>query len=76
MTNVIRPDLKRQITVRSQTNQPNHLNALELVDQHQIREDMTVAIALPVGSELMIAKPDWERLIDQKMTKYLSKAGI
>ena len=56
--------------MRSQTNQPNNLTALKLINQHQIREDMTVAIALPIGSELMIAKLDWERLIDQKMPDY------
>jgi hypothetical protein len=67
---------KRQLAVRSQTDQPNHLSALELIDQHQIREDMTVAISLPVGSELMVAKPDWERLIGQKMPDHLFHTSI
>jgi len=51
-------DSKRQLAVRSQTNKPKHLTALELINQHQIREDVTVAISLQVGSELMVAKPD------------------
>ena len=67
---------KRQLAVRSQTDQPNHLSALELINQHQIREDMTVAISLPVGSELMVAKPDWQRLIDQKKRDHTFEAGI
>jgi hypothetical protein len=62
--------------VRSQTDQPNHLSVLELIDQHQIGEDMTVAIALPVGSELMVAKLDWERLIGQKMPYYFFESDI
>ncbi len=70
IANATGPGLKRQLAVRSQTDQPNHLSALELINQHQIREDMTVAISLPVGSELMVAKPDWQRLIDQKMPDY------
>ena len=37
---------------------------------------MTVAISLPVGSELMVAKPDWERLFGQKMPDHLFEAGI
>ena len=32
---------------------------MELINKHQIPEDVTVAISLPVGSELMVAKPDW-----------------
>jgi hypothetical protein len=69
-------DSKRQLAVRSQTNKPNHLTALELINQHQIREDVTVAISLPVGSELMVAKPDWERLIGQKMPDHLFHTSI
>jgi hypothetical protein len=37
---------------------------------------MTVAIALPVGSELMVAKLDWERLIGQKMPYYFFESDI
>ena len=69
-------DSKRKLAVRSQTNKPKHLIALELIDKHQIREDVTGAISLPVGSELMDAKLDWERLICQKMPDYLFEAGI
>ncbi len=69
-------DSKRQLAVRSQTNKPKHLTALELINQHQIREDVTVAISLPVGSELMVAKPDWERLIGQKMPDHLFHTNI
>ena len=69
-------DSKRQLAVRSQTNKPKHLTALELINKHQIREDVTVAISLPVCSELMVAKLDWERLICQKMPDYLFEAGI
>ena len=71
IANATGPGLKRQLAVRSQADQANHLSALELINHHKIREDMTVAIALPVGSELMIAKLDWERLIGQKMSKHL-----
>ena len=67
---------KRQLAVRSQTDQTNHLSALELIDEHQIREDMTVAISLPVGSELMVTKPDWQRLIDQKKRDHIFESGI
>jgi len=69
-------DSKRQLAVRSQTNKPKHLTALELINKHQIREDVTVAISLPVGSELMVAKPDWERLFGQKMPDHLFETGI
>jgi hypothetical protein len=69
-------DSKRQLAVRSQTNKPKHFTALELINQHQIREDVTVAISLPVGSELMVAKPDWERLIGQKMPDHLFHTSI
>ena len=39
---------------QAQTNQPNHLSALEL----------------------MVAKPDWQRLIDQKKCDHTFEAGI
>ena len=68
--------LEKKLAVRAEANQAKNGILLRLIDQNEIREHMTVTIIFPVGSELMVAKPDWERLFGQKMPDHLFEAGI